>query len=86
MGRDRSEGTRRAAKAARRDAARDARVEELRREARGWYIRALLAGLAAAGLSLLTVLLAAALGLVAAWCAVEGTRRAIDATRLAEEA
>lgn len=80
VARDRSQGRR-----AQKEAARAAQVADLRQEARAWYIRAFLALAAAVGLSFLTVLLAAIPAALTGWCIVEGTKRAIEATKLEEQ-
>lgn len=77
MARDRSRGP---AARARADAADGA--AGLRREARGWFIRAAFALVAAGLATLLSVVLALLVALVAVWCLAQGVRRAVAAAEL----
>lgn len=80
MARDRTQG-RKAQKAA----ATQAKVEAIRKEARAWYFRAILALLAAVPLVfLLSVLLGGVLAAVAGWCIVQGTKLAFEANAVLE--
>jgi hypothetical protein len=53
-----------------------ARAQELRREGRGWYYRAVMALLTAVPLAFITWFLPVPLGVVAVACLVQGTRLA----------
>ena len=61
-----------------------AEAAELQREGRRWFIRAVLAAVAAAAISPLTWVVAVVLAGVAVWCVVRGVGRAVDAQRLLE--
>jgi fatty acid desaturase len=80
MARDRSRGRK-----AQKEAALEARVQELRKEARAWYFRAVMAIVAAVALGFLSILLAGVLAAVVGWCVVEGTKLAFEANRLLEQ-
>lgn len=60
----------------------DGAVADLRRQGRRWLIRAVLAGAAGALVSLLTVGVAALLGILALGCLGLGLREAVAAQRL----
>lgn len=79
MARDRTRGRK-----AQKEAALEARVQELRKEARAWYFRALMAIVAAVALSFLSILLTVALAIVVGWCMVEGTKLAFRANAVLE--
>lgn len=77
MARDRSQGRR-----AQKEAAQREKVADLRRQARAWYIRAFLAVIAAVLVGLLSFLLAGLVAAVVGYCIVEGTKLALEATRV----
>lgn len=79
MARDRTRGRK-----AQKEAALEARVHKLRKGARAWYIRALMAIVAAVALSFLSILLTVALAIVVGWCLVEGTKLAFRANAVLE--
>ena len=62
-----------------------AAAADLQREGRRWFVRALLAAVAAGAISLLSVVVAILLAIVAVVCVVKGVGRAVEAMRLLEE-
>lgn len=79
MARDRSRGRK-----AQKEAAIEARVQELRKDARAWYFRAVMAIVVAVGLGFLSFFLAAVMAAVVGWCIVEGTKLAFRANAVLE--
>lgn len=79
MARDRGPG-----RQAKKQAAIQAQVDEIRREARGWYFRGVIALVAVIGMSFLSILLAGLIALAVGWCFVEGTKLAFRANELLE--
>lgn len=79
MARDRTRGRK-----AQKEAALEARVQGLRKDARAWYFRAVMAIVAAVALSFLSILLTVALAIVVGWCMVEGTKLAFRANAVLE--
>lgn len=59
-----------------------AEAAELQREGRRWFVRALLAAVAAGAVSLLSWVVAVLLGVVATVCVAKGVGRAVDGFRL----